>query len=343
MTDSSDIAPDRKPAATAAVDPDLPAASGGGSDVWTAPLRADQKAAIRRLHCVNPRWNLIAVAFVAIWIASGWLMFRFPAWPVRFAGYGMIGMCIHALAILMHEGIHGNLFRNRVLDQWVGFLLGAPALFSATAYKVTHALHHHHNRTAKDPDELTNLSRRRWVLSFVFYAWGAIGLPIYLLHVPATALLRGNAGQRRLILLEYALLLALYSAVIVASVRVGWTAAVIHCWILPMIVAAIFGNVRGWAEHMMTRPGHPLTQTRTVTSNALVSFFMCNLNYHLEHHLFPAMPWYNLPKLHRLLEGEYLAAGAIIHRSYLRFVWDALRIGVHGVAPGSLTRIERTV
>jgi fatty acid desaturase len=100
-----------------------------------------------------------------------------------------------------------------------------------------------------------------------------------------------------------------------------------------MGVAAVLGSIRGWAEHMMTRPGHPLTQTRTVISNRVLSFFMCNLNYHLEHHLFPAVPWYNLPRLHRLLQDDYRAAGSFIYRSYLRFCWDAFRGGVHQEAP----------
>jgi fatty acid desaturase len=86
---------------------------------------------------------------------------------------------------------------------------------------------------------------------------------------------------------------------------------------------------------MMTVPGHPLTQTRTVTSNRVLSFFNLNLNYHIEHHLFPSMPWYNLPKLHALLQDEYREAGSSIYRSYLRFVLDAFRVGVHGVAPGA--------
>jgi fatty acid desaturase len=93
------------------------------------------------------------------------------------------------------------------------------------------------------------------------------------------------------------------------------------------------GNVRGWAEHALTVPGELLTETRTVTSNRLFSFLNVNLNYHLEHHLFPGVPWYNLPKVHRILRDDYAQAGASIYRSYTRFLYDAFRAGVHGVAP----------
>jgi fatty acid desaturase len=100
-----------------------------------------------------------------------------------------------------------------------------------------------------------------------------------------------------------------------------------------MLVVLVIVNVRGWSEHLLTAPGHALTRTRTVTSNHVVRFMLCNLNYHLEHHLFPSVPWYRLPRLHALLEDEILAAGAPVYRSYLRFLWDAARTGIHGLAP----------
>jgi fatty acid desaturase len=60
---------------------------------------------------------------------------------------------------------------------------------------------------------------------------------------------------------------------------------------------------------------------------------MCNINYHLEHHLFPAVPWYNLPKLHRLLEPEYRRAGASSYRSYSAFFYDSIKAGWAGNLP----------
>jgi fatty acid desaturase len=275
----------------------------------------------------------VILVYPVLWAVAVLAMVRFPIWPVQIAGVAVIGCALHAMAILMHEGIHGNLFRRRVWDRWASFLLGAPALLSTTAYKVGHTLHHRYNRTDKDPDEFRNLSRNPKALSAAFYAWLVVGMPVYLIHVPLTAILRGDARQRAAVGLEYALLAALYAAVISAAWVGGFLDILALAWLIPMGIAAVFGNVRGWAEHALTRPGHPLTQTRTVTSNRLVSFLMCNLNYHLEHHLFPAMPWYQLPKLHRLLQEEYRAAGAFVYSSYVRFLFDAFQAGVHGLAP----------
>ena len=38
--------------------------------------------------------------------------------------------------------------------------------------------------------------------------------------------------------------------------------------------------------------------TRTVYINPVLRFLYLNMNYHLEHHMFPTVPYYNLPALH---------------------------------------------
>ena len=47
---------------------------------------------------------------------------------------------------------------------------------------------------------------------------------------------------------------------------------------------------------------------------------MCNENYHLEHHLYPTIPWYNLPRLHRALRDDLAARGSPFIGSYFAFV-----------------------
>lgn len=44
--------------------------------------------------------------------------------------------------------------------------------------------------------------------------------------------------------------------------------------------------------------------TRTFTCGWFVGFLYCNMQYHLEHHMFPAVPFYNLPRLRRAIEHD---------------------------------------
>ena len=303
------------------------------SRAFLATLSPAKRATIRELHRVRPAWNAMALVYAALWIGTAFLVVPVSSWPVRVLGYLVMGASLHSLGVLMHEGVHGNLFRKRGLDRWGAFLLGAPSLISGAAYRVTHRLHHQHNRTEQDPDEFGNYVRSPRLLSALFYSWGVIGMLVFLVHVPVHALRRGTVRERQQILLEYGLLALLYAAACFLAVRAGATSLLVHGWLYPMLVVIAIVNIRGWSEHMLTEPGNALTQTRTVQSNRVVRFFLCNLNYHLEHHLFPSVPWYNVPRLHTLLEEELRAAGAYTYRSYARFLWDAIRIGVHGQAP----------
>ena len=44
--------------------------------------------------------------------------------------------------------------------------------------------------------------------------------------------------------------------------------------------------------------------TRTVLMIPVSRFIYLNMNYHLEHHLFTMVPYYNLPKLHALIAHD---------------------------------------
>ena len=44
--------------------------------------------------------------------------------------------------------------------------------------------------------------------------------------------------------------------------------------------------------------------TRTVILNPFFSFLYSNMEYHIEHHIFPKIPFYNLKKLHKVIKHE---------------------------------------
>jgi fatty acid desaturase len=310
---------------------------------WFKTLSPEKRAAIQKLNQIRPIWNLVELLFVGLWVTAGALVLTAPAWPVRLAAYITIGLAIHGMAAILHEAIHGNTFRNRLLDYWAGLVTGIPALFSVTAYRVTHLPHHWYNRTERDPGEIMNLTKNGRLLSVVFYCWIFVGMFFVILTTPFTSQQWAQPRERRMIAAEYAGIAALIAALVLLGIRYGFLSAILQLWGIPLVFAAMIGNVRGWAEHMMTLRGHPLTQSRTVTSNRLLSFLFLNANYHLEHHLFPGMPWYNLQKLHTLLQEEYRAAGTYTYKSYTRFLGDAVLIGVHGLAPKRVRLPDRLV
>ena len=59
-------------------------------------------------------------------------------------------------------------------------------------------------------------------------------------------------------------------------------------------------NIRSLAAHGITDPDDPLLASRSIDAHPIVAFFFRNENYHLEHHLFPEIPSYNLKAVHRM-------------------------------------------
>ena len=44
--------------------------------------------------------------------------------------------------------------------------------------------------------------------------------------------------------------------------------------------------------------------TRTIHLGPVLGFLYMNMQYHLEHHLYPNVPYYNLPRLHELIRDR---------------------------------------
>ena len=307
--------------------------AGEESRSWYGALDKDKKAAIRELTKLQPRWNLLILMYLGIWVVSAVLMGVWPAWYIQVAGSLLIGLAIHGMFNFMHEGIHGNLFRNKRADRAIAYLMGLPSLSSSTTYRIIHLQHHRYNRTEKDPNELMNVSNDKRLLSIVFYLALLGGLQLMIMVSPLMGWKLADKQTKRQIILEYLFIVVFYGGLFAWATQGGTLNLIWRFWGIPVLIAAMMGNVRSWAEHLLTIPGHPLTQSRTVTSNKFFSFLLTNSNYHLEHHLVPGMPWYNLPKLHTLMEEEYIKAGAFNYKTYWQFMWDAVRIGVHGLAP----------
>jgi fatty acid desaturase len=289
-------------------------------------LDPDIRVEIRALYRVRPWSNFVVFLYPALWICSIAMVERWPALPVLLAGVVVIGICIHAMGALMHEALHGNLFRSHLLDQWAGFLLGVPTLFSATAYKVVHLNHHRHTRTEKDQDEFSYSCRTHQQYVALFYASFLVGSILYMVLVPMKAYAMASRESRRRIITEYSLMFLVFATTTTLAIMLGHPGWLFCYWLMPIVVAVLLSNVRALSEHMGTPgKGDAIAKTRTVTSNRLVSFLMCNLNYHLEHHLFPGVPWYNLPRIHELLKPMYESRGAVVQRSYAAYALQCLR------------------
>ena len=99
---------------------------------------------------------------------------------------------------------------------------------------------------------------------------------------------------------------------------------------LPRLFGAWHHVMTGLLQHLGLAENvtdHRLN-TRTVLMNPFSRFIYLNMNYHVEHHMFTMIPYYNLPKLHALIAKDCPAPEPSILAAYKRLLpvlWRQLR------------------
>lgn len=115
--------------------------------------------------------------------------------------------------------------------------------------------------------------------------------------------------------------LGIYAGVIVVSALLGS--------ILPLMLIGLPFFYGAWHRVMTAVLQHlglaenvtdHRLNTRTVYMNPLSRFVYLNMNYHLEHHMFTMVPYYNLPKLHALIKHDVPAPDPSIIAAFRRLM-----------------------
>lgn len=87
-------------------------------------------------------------------------------------------------------------------------------------------------------------------------------------------------------------------------------------WFLILLITCA-GTYAGWLATLCALPQHlgmgpdvPDFRLccRTYTCNRFIGFLYWNMQYHVEHHMFPAVPFYNLPALRKAIAGDLPSA-----------------------------------
>jgi fatty acid desaturase len=264
---------------------------------------------VRGALAVGGTWAVIAGTLVAA--------MRWPHPAVLVAAVIVIGGRQLALAIAMHEAAHGHLFRTSWLNTYVADLLCARPIGQDIArYRAHHLSHHAHAGTDRDPDlalaPLEPIPRGSLVRKMLRDVTGIAGLRrligLVLIDANMITYTVGGATRRQRHRTSYYVTSLLRHApptIVINAVMflvLGWAYAL---WAIAWLTTyGLFLRIRMLAEHScLLRGPDVLLNTRTTHAGWLARTTVAPLrvNYHLEHHLMPSTPWYQLPALHRML------------------------------------------
>lgn len=239
------------------------------------------------------RWQVARAIALPVGAAAGyWIFAGYGAWPL--AVVSLVVLSFATYGSTSHDLVHGSLGLRRLPNDLLLSLIELLALRSGHAYQAAHL--HHHARFPHEDDieaEAARMSLFRALLEgvvfqFRIYAWS----------------LRSPRARRGWIIAEGA---AVATLVIGAVAALPWTIVpavyvglmVAGSWSIPLITSYLPHDPAG---------ADPLQQTRRFRGwlARLVAF---DHLYHLEHHLYPAVPHQNWPRLARRLDPWLDAVG----------------------------------
>jgi fatty acid desaturase len=295
---------------------------------------------------VGAEWALIA--------ATIYLCQRYWHPMLYVLAVAFIGSRQHALLVLMHDGVHYRLLRNRRLNDWMSeVILAWPHLVTARQYRKNHFAHHKFLNTAQDPDLKRRAGDPVWVFpqtvpnlaKTLFRDASGLNAPAMLKLAASVA--SADSVPRGFLIARYGFYAAALGIITYAGALEGFALY----WVVPMFSwLVMIMRIRSIAEHhAIDEPGSAYPRTRTTQPTWYEKILLApkNVNYHIEHHFFPSVPFYRLPELHAILMSKPgYREGAHVTQTY----WGVLEESVgrtqsnSGKQPAeSRSRIPRVV
>lgn len=213
----------------------------------------------------------------------------------------------------MHEASHLNISGNNKSMRWINELVGwmssIPLFSPYYVFKVIHFRHHAFtNDPEKDPDHW--LASKNW-FSLLFHS--VTIFPVYIIKGIQLLLFEDKIVEKvkrdlRIGLINLFFLILLF---ITMGFLIGW-GLVFKLWVLPAALAQVLLAFSfDWLPHHPHQEKGRYQNTRIMDISGL-SILLLGQNYHLIHHLYPRIPFYDYKKTYSNIKDELIKEGTEI-------------------------------
>lgn len=214
---------------------------------------------------------------------------------------------------IAHECAHNTAFRSHRLNESIYFFVTLLLFKERIFHRWMHARHHSHTIISGEDPEIqyprpTNLWRFfilepfkilptfNFVGAMISHAWAR----------PTTEAQKWipESAHRQLFFWSRVQLLTYVAVGVLIVASNSWTA------LLFFPAARFYGGLMHTLFATSQHAGLPdnvfdhRLNSRTIILGPVGAFFYWNMNYHLEHHMFPLVPFHALPRCHQLIKAE---------------------------------------
>lgn len=256
---------------------------------------------------------MMATAGGGIWLwPSGWSA---PFWLM----YGVL--YASAMDARWHECSHGTAFKTRWMNDALYQLACFCMLRNPVTWRWSHTRHHTDTIIVGHDPEIVAMRPAvvaRLILNvfgiFEFWANAKATVGLILGHMPVSVASYVPASERAKAIGIARIWGLIYLAVAALAI---WMQSILPFMVvgLPIFFGSWHMVMTGYMQHLGLAENvldHRLN-SRTVLINPVSRFIYWNMNYHVEHHMFPMVPYHALPRMHAMIQHDLPPA----HRSIL--------------------------
>lgn len=226
---------------------------------------------------INPTL-LIFLAAVGLVILStlGYWVWNFPHW-LCFLGSTI---ALHLVGTVIHDASHNVAHQNRIMNAVLGHSSAMMLGFSFPVFTRVHMQHHANvNDPENDPDHFVSTGGPLWLIA-----------PRFFYH---EVFFFKRRLWRKYELLEWFLARLAFGTIVYLAIRYGFVDYLFNYWFSPALVVGLALGL--FFDYLPHRPFEERDRWKNarVYPSPILNLLIMGQNYHLIHHLWPSIPWYN--------------------------------------------------
>jgi len=261
------------------------------------------------------QFGIIAACSFALWhVESPWLWLPLAV---------LQGFTFFNMTTLLHEVVHEGVFPlpRKGAERALGLAYAISSGISASQFTRWHLDHHDNLGSWEDDPKRHWLSPKRNARWYkLLYCTPAL-MPIYF-RAAAQESKSYEPELRRRIALERLATIVIQLGIAAALWSFGDLGKLLRIWFVPyFLVFPVAFTLNRLGQHYNIVPGNPLKWSTLMKRSHLWDFLFLYSNYHLEHHYFPRIPFYNLRRTNQALEPFYARVGLKAH-TYREIAWQ---------------------
>ena len=259
---------------------------------------------------LNVLMFLSAVTMVAASTLGYW-SWHWPDWCC----FCLNVVALHLVGTVIHDASHNSAHSDRLLNAILGHGSALMLGFAFPVFTRVHLQHHAHvNDPKNDPDHFVSTGGPLWLIAARFFYH-----EVYFFQ---------RRLWRKYELLEWFLSRLFVISVVAVSIHYHFLGYILNFWFSPALVVGLALGL--FFDYLPHRPFQERDRWHNarVYPSAVLNLLIGGQNYHLIHHLWPSIPWYNYKPAYEAMKplldakGSPQSLGLLKGKDFWGFIYD---------------------